>query len=116
MYFWFISELYVHVDLFVKLISWELISRTVDFVRVDLMGVDLVGVELRRQLTTTPVLAYPDFTREFIVDTDASDTGIGAVLSQVDDEGRERPITYASRLLSKAERKYCVTRRELLAV
>ncbi len=46
MYFWFVSELYVLV--LVKLISWELISRTVDFVRVDLMGVDLVGVDLVR--------------------------------------------------------------------
>ena len=49
------------------------------------------------------------------MDTDASDTGIG-VLSQVDDEGRERFIAYGSRLLTKSERKYCVTRREILAV
>ena len=41
---------------------------------------------------------------------------MGAVLSQVDREGRERAIAYGSRLLSKAERWYCVTRRELLAV
>ena len=38
------------------------------------------------------------------------------MLSQVDEEGREQPIAYGSRLLSKAERRYCVTRRELLAV
>ena len=50
------------------------------------------------------------------MDTDASDTGIGAVLSQVDENGRERAIAYGSRLLSKQERRYCVTRRELLAV
>ena len=72
--------------------------------------------ELRRRLTSTPVLAYPNFTRQFILDTDASDTGIGAVLSQVDDEGRERVVAYGSRLLTKPERRYCVTRRELLAV
>ena len=41
---------------------------------------------------------------------------IGAVLSQLDDEGRERVVAYGSRTLSKAERRYCVTRRELLAV
>ena len=72
--------------------------------------------ELRRCLCSAPVLAYPDFSRPFILDTDASDVGIGAVLSQVDGEGRERVIAYGSRLLSKAERRYCVTRRELLAV
>ena len=72
--------------------------------------------ELRRRLTSAPVLAYPDFTRPFILDTDASDVGLGAVLSQADAEGRERVIAYGSRLLTKSERRYCVTRRELLAV
>ena len=72
--------------------------------------------ELRQRLCSAPILAYPDFSRQFILDTDASDVGIGAVLSQVDDEGHERVIAYGSRALSKAERRYCVTRRELLAV
>ncbi len=62
MYFWFVSELYVHV--FMKLIWWELISRTVDFVRVDLMGVDLVGVDLVRvdlEAPTLTKLQYPSW-------------------------------------------------------
>ena len=50
-----------------------------------------------------------------MLDTDASDRGIGAVLSQFQD-GVEKPIAFASRTLSKSERNYCVTRRELLAV
>ena len=50
-----------------------------------------------------------------MLDTDASNEGIGAVLSQVED-GKETVIAYASRVLTKAERAYCVTRRELLAV
>ena len=72
--------------------------------------------ELRRRLVSTPVLAFPDYSRPFILDTDASDLGIGGVLSQVQSDGSERVIAYASRVLSKAERRYCVTRRELLAV
>lgn len=71
---------------------------------------------LREKLSSPPVLCYPNFEESFILDTDASNDGIGAVLSQCDAEGKEHVVAYASRLLSKAERNYCVTRRELLAV
>ena len=71
--------------------------------------------ELRKAMVTTPILASPDFSQPFILDTDASDKAIGAVLLQVID-GNERVCAYASRTLSKSERKYCVTRKELLAV
>ena len=71
---------------------------------------------LRQRLCSTPILAYPDFTRQFILDTDASETGIGAVLTQVNDEGGECVIAYGSRLLTKPERRYRVTCHELLAV
>ena len=72
--------------------------------------------ELRQRLASAPVLAFPDYSKHFVLDTDASDKGIGAVLSQIDDDGSERVIAYASNTLSKAERKYCVTHKELLAV
>ena len=70
---------------------------------------------LKQKLTNAPILAFPDFTQPFLLDTDASQFGIGAILSQVID-GKENVIAYASRTLSKAEQKYCVTRKELLAM
>ena len=72
-------------------------------------------LELQKRLLTAPILAYPDPSAEFILDTDASGYGIGAVLSQVQN-GKERVIAYGSKSLTKEERRYCVTRRELLAV
>ena len=70
---------------------------------------------LKQKLVSAPILAYPKIGEPFILDTDASKFGIGAVLSQEQD-GLERVIAYASRTLSKPEQNYCVTRRELLAI
>ena len=70
---------------------------------------------LQEALTSTPVLAYPTPDGPFTLDTDASDVGIGAVLSQ-EQNGEEHVIAYFSRTSEKPERSYRVTRRELLAV
>jgi hypothetical protein len=70
---------------------------------------------LKVALCAAPILAYPKPGEGFIVDTDASNCGIGVVLSQVQN-GEERVIAYYSKTLNKAERNYCVTRRELLAI
>lgn len=70
---------------------------------------------LKSCLTSAPVLAYPDPLKQFILDTDASDVGIGAVLSQVEG-GMERVVAYASRSLTKQERKYATTKKELLSM
>jgi hypothetical protein len=66
-------------------------------------------------LISAPILGQPDFTKPFVLDTDASKDAIGAVLSQEID-GAEIVIAHGSRTLTKTERKYCVTRKELLAV
>ncbi|XP_064473764.1 uncharacterized protein LOC135388260 [Ornithodoros turicata] len=70
---------------------------------------------LKSSLMTPPVLAFPMPDAPFILDRDASQTGIGVVLSQVQD-GQDRMIACFSRSLRKPERNYCVTRKELLAV
>lgn len=70
---------------------------------------------LKDKLTSAPILAYPDYKLPFILDTDASQVGIGAVLSQIQ-EGQERVIAYYSKMHSPEERNYCVTRQELLAI
>lgn len=71
---------------------------------------------LKQKLTTAPVLAYPSFSRDFVLETDASTFGLGAVLSQPQEDGRTHPVAYASRALSPQEANYSVTELETLAV
>ncbi len=70
---------------------------------------------IKSALTTAPMLALPNSTDPFILDTDASNWAIGAELLQVQD-GVERVITYGSLSLTSEQRRYCTTRKELLAV
>ena len=70
---------------------------------------------LKTALTTSPVLGYPVPNAKYILDTDASNFATGAVLSQVQDE-KEIVIAYYSKTLNIHEQRYCVTRKELLAV
>ncbi len=70
---------------------------------------------LKNALISAPILAFPDQSMPYIVDTDASLTAVGGVLSQEQD-GVERVIAYASTTLNRAQRSYCVTLRELLAI
>ena len=71
--------------------------------------------KLKLVLTDAPLLVYPRLDADFILDTDASGIGIGAVLSQ-QTNGQERVVAYFSHALTLAERHYCVTRQELLAM
>ena len=71
--------------------------------------------KLKERLVSSPVLAYPKNDLTYILDTDASLFGVGAVLSQVDEAGTEHVIAYGSKTLSKTQRNYCTTMRELLA-
>ena len=70
---------------------------------------------LKQALVSAPILGYPQEEGSYILDADASGWGLGAVLARVQD-GEERVLAYYSRTLTKAEQRYCVTRRELLAL
>jgi len=70
---------------------------------------------LKQAFISPEIMGYPTDQGDFILDTDACDSAIGAVLSQIQD-GRPRVIAYGSRTLNKAERNYCTTDKELLAV
>lgn len=72
--------------------------------------------DLKEALMKTPVLRFPDITKTFILDTDASFDTIGAVLAQRDENGKERVIAYGSHAMNNHERGYCITRKELLAI
>ena len=70
---------------------------------------------LKEKLTTAPILSYPLEGYEFVLDTDASQFTVGAILSQ-EQNGEERVIAYMSKTMNKHELQYCTTRKELLAV
>ncbi|GFU59342.1 retrovirus-related Pol polyprotein from transposon 17.6 [Trichonephila clavipes] len=71
--------------------------------------------ELKTRLSKNPVLYSPDFTKPFIIQCDASNLGIGVVLSQVC-ENEEHPIMFLSKKLSLAEQKYSTTEKECAAI
>jgi len=73
--------------------------------------------KLKKYLISAPILQYPNFKKPFILHTDASTSGLGAVLAQKNEENkREYAIAYASRSLNKAEQNYSATDLECLAV
>ena len=70
---------------------------------------------LKELLCNKPITAFPDFTKQFRVYTDASEEGIGAILAQ-NQEGKERIICCASRSINSSEKNYSTTKKECLAI
>lgn len=71
--------------------------------------------KLTEWFTSTPILVQPDLTLQFVVEVDASDSGVGAVLSQ-QRYGKLHPCAFFFRRLTPAEKKYNVRDQELLAI
>ena len=69
---------------------------------------------LHDALIRAPILSFPTEHGDYILDTDASNFGLGGVLSQIQDNV-ERVIAYCSRALRPSQRKYCTTKRDMLA-
>ena len=72
--------------------------------------------DLKDRLKKSPILVYPDYDKEFILYTDASNLAVGAILAQLDEDGVDHPVAYSLRVLNKHEKNYSVTEKECLAV
>ena len=70
---------------------------------------------LKVAMATAPILCLPDFDKQFVVTTDASDVAVGAILEQ-DFGSRLQPIAFATRKLSTTEIRYSVFEREMLGI
>ena len=71
---------------------------------------------LKSKLLSPPILVYPDFKKDFVLETDASKLGLGAILSQRQGDNRLHPVAYASQSVSASEANYAITNLETLAV
>ena len=67
-------------------------------------------------LSHHPILVAPDFIKPFKLAVDASDIGPGAVLIQDDDQGIDHPVCYFLKKFNNAQKRYCTTEKELLAL
>ena len=71
---------------------------------------------LKEKCVNAPVLAFPDFKKPFLLEMDAFGKGLGAVLSQKQDDGRYHPVAYASRTINETEQQYHCNKQEFLAL
>ena len=71
---------------------------------------------MKYKLLTPSILVYPDFSKDFILETDTSKHGLGAILSQCQQDDKLHPVTSASRSVSNTEANYSITNLETLAV
>ena len=75
----------------------------------------MLSTSLKKAISGDPILRVPDFSKTFILQTDASENGLGAVLTQ-DFEGVRHPVAFASKKLLPREKRYSTIERECLAL
>ena len=89
----------------VKMVLVQLPSEAQEAVRI-----------LKDKIQSAPMLVFPDFDKQFLLEMDASEKGLGAVLSQKQDDERYHPVTFGSRSLTSAEKNYHSLKLEFLAL
>ena len=77
---------------------------------------DKAFIELKEVFTRVLILIRPDWTKPFILQTDASAFGLGFVLSQIDGTGEEHPLAFTSKKVLQSEINYSAIEREALAI
>src|ERR1043166_8714382 len=73
-------------------------------------------LKLKLRTTSAPILAYPNLNKSFILYTNTLDYEIGAAVHQIDEDGKEHPISFAAQTLHKSEVNWTTTEKECLAV
>ena len=96
---------------------YDMLGKEVKMGPVDLPSEAQEAVDiLKRKVQSTPVLVFPDFDKPFLLKTDASKEGLGAVLSQKQGDGCYHPVTFGSCSLTPSEKNYHSSKLEFLAL
>ena len=114
-YLWFIKGFMHIAQLLNEHLSGEGASRKSEQVSLSEGALEAFNT-LKQACMTAPVLAFTNYTKEFLLETDASEEGLGPVLSQKQMDGQCHPVTYGSRALMAHEKNYHSTKLEFLAL
>ena len=96
---------------------YDVLGKEVKMGPVDLHPEAQEAVDiLKRKIQSVPILVFPDFDKSFLLDTDASKEGLGAVLSQKQGDGHYHPVTFGSSSLIPSEKNYHSSKLEFLAL
>ena len=114
-YWWFIKD-FVHItQLLNKHLTSQAARRKSEQVSLSEDALKAFHV-LKQACMTAPILAFTNYTKEFLLETDVSKEGLGAVLSQKQADGWYHPVAYGIRALTVHEKNYHSTKLEFLAL